>query len=462
LSEVDLFIGGVVMPLLYVIAHGVVVCFLLILLLMVNLKLAITVGFLLCSAYAFFHLLFRKRMSDIGRERVAANGARFSIVSETFGGIKEVKVSGLEDYFSSKFEVPAKKFSRNQIIFQLTAQIPRFVIEVLAFGGLSLLILYLILESGSFSAAMPVIALYAYAGYKLMPALQQIYSYGTQLRFSLPVLDSLYFDLSSLNKGSALKNLAPIYFDKNIKFKNVSYTYVGESAPIIKNVSFDIPSKKVVAFVGLTGSGKSTILDLLLGLHEPMSGTISVDGVNIFHENVGAWQKNIGYVPQSIYLTDGTMAENIAFGVLGADIDYEVIKKVARIANIDHFIEGLSLSYGTVVGERGVRLSGGQRQRIGIARALYRAPKILVLDEATSALDNITEKCVMESIYKLSQNITVVIVAHRLSTVQLADIIFVVDAGKIVASGPYADLVYKCPEFKAIVDATSSEDRVIQ
>jgi ABC-type bacteriocin/lantibiotic exporter with double-glycine peptidase domain len=403
LGEVDLLVGGVVMPLLYIFAHSVVAFFLLSLLLIVNFKLAIIVVFILLFAYISFHFLFRVKIKRIGSERVIANKIRFLTISEAFGGIKEIKVAGLEDFFINKLDAAARKFSSNQIIFQLVAQIPRYIIEIIAFGGLSLMVILLIAESGSFSNAMPVISLYAYAAYKIMPAIQQIYSYTTQLRFSKPVLDALYSELNSLEFILPKKSRKILTFNNSICFDNVSFSYLKECRASINNISFELPAKGTIAFVGSSGSGKSTILDLLLGVLTPSSGRFLVDSQEISRDNLSAWQRNIGYVPQHIYISDGTIMENIAFGIDDDDVDLKAIRRAAEISQIADFINQLPLGYQTKVGERGIRLSGGQRQRLGLARALYRSPKILILDEATSALDNLTEKHVMNSIYDLSK-----------------------------------------------------------
>ena len=275
-----------------------------------------------------------------------------------------------------------------------------------------------------------------------MPALQQVYISFTQLTFTNPALNKLYEDLKNLKFHELENQENTLLFNDKIKLKNISYKYPYSSQIVLKNINLNINSKSTVGFIGPTGSGKTTVVDIILGLLEPQSGGLEIDGKLIDRKNLRAWQRNIGYVPQHIYLSDDTIAANIAFGSDKQNINYEIIKKVSKIANLDQFVEEeLPKQYETEIGERGIRLSGGQRQRIGIARALYHNPKVLILDEATSALDNETEQAVMEAVNKLSKNLTIILIAHRLNTVKNCDIIFKLDKGSILEQGTFKELI---------------------
>jgi ABC-type multidrug transport system fused ATPase/permease subunit len=299
---------------------------------------------------------------------------------------------------------------------------------------------------------MPTIALFAFAGYRIMPALQGIYSSATQLRFTLPQLNALYDDLMNLEASSPQScEVEKTKLIDQITLTDVEYTYPAAETPALKGLSLNIKAGSVVGFVGPSGSGKTTCIDLLLGLLAPRSGEFKVDGKVINSTNIRSWRRDIGYVPQQIYLSDDTIAANIALGSDDGEINMAAVQDAASIANLHDFVtSNLPLGYQTKIGERGVRLSGGQRQRIGIARALYHKPQILVLDEATSALDNLTEQLVMESVHKLGKNITVILVAHRLSTIIECDKIFLLVDGRIEAEGDYDDLIQNNGTFQAM------------
>ena len=298
-------------------------------------------------------------------------------------------------------------------------------------------------QTGSFNNALPIISLYVFAGYRLIPSLQQIYRSFTTLTFAGPVIDKLYNNKKNLKNVLINKDEKLLDFNKSIKLNNLHYNYPNASRTTLKDINLNIPAKATVGLIGPTGSGKSTVVDIILGLLEAQKGTLEVDGKIITNENLRSWQKSIGYVPQHIYLSDDTVAGNIAFGVDDNDIDQIRVEKVSKIANLHQFVmDDLPQKYLTTIGERGIRLSGGQRQRIGIARALYHNPKLLILDEATSALDNETEKSVMNSINNLDNNITIIMIAHRLNTVKDCDIIFKLEKGRLVKKGKFEEIVY--------------------
>ncbi len=450
LSEVGTVIHGGMLPLMTLMAQGTVTLALLILLVIVEPLLALSVGVVLGLAYAGIFLVMSGWLKRLGQERIQANQGRFTAVSEAFGAAKEVKVGGLEQVYIQRFAKPAKIFAKGQATAKVIAQLPRFALEAIAFGGMLLVILYLMTKNGSFAAALPIISLYAFAGYRLMPALQQIYGAFTNLRFATPALDALHQDLVNLQTNDAQHSpTTPLPLTQAITLNQVSYRYPNAPQPELKGINVTIPAYSTIGFVGATGSGKTTTVDVIFRLLEPQEGSLEIDGQPITAANRRQWQSAIGYVPQHIYLTDDTVAANIAFGVKDEDIDQQAIERAAKIANLHEFvITDLPQGYATIVGERGVRLSGGQRQRIGIARALYHKPQVLILDEATSALDNLTEQAVMQAVNNLGHDITIILIAHRLSTVRQCDQIYLLERGQAKAQDTFYGLTENNAQFK--------------
>jgi ABC-type bacteriocin/lantibiotic exporter with double-glycine peptidase domain len=450
LSQVNTVIINGMLPLMTLISQSMVALALLILLLVVDLLLALSIGLVLALVYAGIYTFMSNRLKRLGHASIYANQERFTVISEAFSAVKELKIGGLEQAYTQRFATPANIYVQSEASARVIALLPRFILEVLAFGGMLLIILYLIAKNLSFASALPVITLYTFAGYRLIPALQQIYQSFTQLRFVGASLSALDKEISSLKVLDIQQTkIKPLQLTQAIQLTQVSYYYPNATQPTLKGIDLTIHAHSKVGFVGATGSGKTTMVDVILALLEPQEGTLSVDGLTITAANRRAWQRAIGYVPQYIYLADDSVAANIAFGVNAKDIDQKAVERAAKIANLHEFvINDLPLGYSTTVGERGVRLSGGQRQRIGIARALYHSPQVLIFDEATSALDNLTEQAVMESVNKLSHQVTIIMVAHRLSTIKSCDQIFLMDGGKIVTHGSYENLIKENNSFK--------------
>ena len=441
LSEVSEVIGKGLKPLMELIAKGMVAIAIIFLLVLVDIKLTLMAGLLFGGAYLIIFYFVRSNLNRIGAERLKNNQLRFTVVTEAFGAAKEVKVGGLEKIYIDRFSHPAYIFAKNQATGSLLAQLPRFILEAIAFGGIMLVILYLIMQTGSFNESLPIIALYAFAGYRSIPALQRIYASFAQITFSGPSISRLYNDLKSLGKNNSNQDQDVLSLNKSISLKNIYFNYPNSSRTALKNINLNIPANTTVGFVGPTGSGKTTIIDIILGLLQSQKGTLEIDGNIITKQNVRTWQRSIGYVPQHIYLSDDTIAANIAFGTDNNDINNETVEKASKIANLHKFVSNeLPEKYQTIIGERGIRLSGGQRQRIGIARALYHNPKVLILDEATSALDDETEQAVMEAINNLGKDITIIMIAHRLSTMKKCDTIFKINEGKLSDQGKYNEL----------------------
>ena len=442
LSEVGQVIGYGINPLIELIAKGMITVALIILLFIANPKLTFIVSLSLATVYLFIFYFVRNYLNRTGKERLTNNQLRFAAVNEVFSALKEVKVGGLEKKYIKNFSNSTEIFSRSQAAATIISQLPRYVLEVITFGGILLIMLYIISKTGSFNNALPIVSLYVFAGYRLMPALQQIFASFSQLTFVGPSLNKLYDDLKNLKPFNENQNQGVLSLNKKIVLNNIHYNYFNASRTTLKDINLTIPAKSTVGLVGVNGSGKTTTVDIILGLLEPQKGTLEVDGKVITKQNVRSWQRSISYVPQNIYLSDDTVTVNIAFGVESKDINQDMVEKVAKIVNLHEFvINELPKKYQTTIGERGVRLSGGQRQLIGIARALYHNSKVLILDEATSALDNQTEKVVMDAVNNMSKDITIILIAHRLNTVKNCDIILKLDKGQIVAKGTFDELI---------------------
>ncbi len=453
LSEVTTVVQGAILPITVILAQGATVIAILILLIVINPKISIIMGIVLISAYVSIFFIVNRYLAFIGKKRLEANEQRYKAVSEGFGAIKEVKLGGLEEAFSLNFNRPAKNFASYHASSQAILQLPRYLLEAILFGGMLLLMLYLLGDDAYSKNFLPLIALYAFAGYRVMPAVQLVYSSFSQLRYHQAAFENLHKDYMSIFVNEAnLENLSePISFNKTIQLQDVSYAYPLAEKTALKDINITIKCKQTIAFVGSTGSGKTTLADIILGILSPKNGSLIIDEQIITEKNKRGWQKLIGYVPQNIYLADASVAENIAFGVEPSKIDYDQVKKAAMVANLDNFIEeDMPNGYKSEVGERGVRLSGGQRQRIGIARAMYHQPDILILDEATSALDNVTEHEVMDAINALGQEITIILIAHRLSTVQSCDNLYFLQDGRIEDHGTFDELMKKNQKFKSM------------
>jgi ATP-binding cassette, subfamily B, bacterial PglK len=451
LSEVGVVVSGGIKPFLNLIAQSVIAFALLTLIIFTNPKLALIIGLTLSIAFGIIYKFSKSFLTRIGEERVKRNQVRFTITSEAFGAFKEIKLGGLEQTYVDRFSKTAKELAKINASGKVISVLPRFVVEAIAFGGMIMVVLYLMSQTTSFAQVMPVVALYAFAGYRLLPALQQIYADATELKFVGPALDLMFEDLNSLKSYSYDKNKSFLPLNKAIVLKGINFNYPNSSKTSLKDIELNIPARSTVGFVGATGSGKTTIVDIILGLLEPQKGTIQIDGKVINKQNRKAWQRSIGYVPQQIYVADDTIEANIAFGIKNPkDINQEAVVRAAKISNLHDFvINELPDKYKTTVGERGVRLSGGQRQRIGIARALYNNPQVLVLDEATSALDNLTEQAVMEAVKNLGKNITIIMIAHRLTTVKGCDTIFLLEKGELKEQGTFEKLIEVSDSFRA-------------
>ena len=455
LSEVTVVVHGLLIPVLQVISRGLVALLLAGLLLAANPLLALLAAAVLGGAYALVYQRVHGFLGRLGRVTTAANAVRFTAASSLLGGIKEIKLYDRAAHFLSVFTGASATHARHSGTYQIVAQVPRYLLEVLAMGGIVVILLYLIATGGQLDQALPVVALYVLAGYRLMPALQQIFAGLASIRFNQPSLRILADDMGATEANEPSAQAAPRLpaLQRGIELRSLVYSYPGAADWAVRVDDLTIPARASVAFVGTTGAGKSTIVDLILGLLAPDSGAILADGQAVHAGNLRAWQQQFGYVPQQIYLLDDSITRNIAFGIADADIDPQRVERAARAARLHDFVaRELPQGYATLVGERGVRLSGGERQRIGIARALYRDPSILVFDEATAALDTSTEAAVMQAIESLSGSKTIIIIAHRLATVRRCQVIFLVENGTVAARGTYDELVQGSRRFRTMVE----------
>jgi ATP-binding cassette, subfamily B, bacterial PglK len=454
LSEVNSVVSGVIVPLLKSISRGIVALFILIMLIVVEPLLALALFIVLGGAYVFTYRFVKKRLSIKGKIRYKTNAAKFKAINEAFGDIKQVKLKLYERFFLGRYAKAAEENAKVNATSQIIGTIPRYILEVIAFGGIIMVVIYLLARGQGFGEFLPIIGLYAFSTYRMLPSIQGIFEGMAKIRFSMEGLDFLNTEIENLQEikvTKSAKSIKPMKFSNSIMLKNIVFSYADTSRSAIDGVDVNIKANTSVAFVGITGVGKTTIANIILGLLAPSSGDIYVDGQRLTEDNLKNWQRNLGYIPQDIYLQDDTVTHNITFGIPDDEIDMDAVIRSTRIANIHDFIESeLPKKYETVVGERGVRLSGGQRQRLGIARALYHNPEVLVLDEATSALDGATEKEVFKAIENVAKTKTLVMIAHRLTTIQNCDVIYVMEKGKIVGSGTYEELLKSNKSFQKI------------
>ncbi|MEM1232542.1 MAG: ABC transporter ATP-binding protein [Pseudomonadota bacterium] len=420
---------------------------------------------LLFSVYGLAFLLLRGAVTRTGTQRLAANRERFAVVQEVTGSLKDIKVMGLERVSLARFRTPARQMARHLTLGAVMQRLPRYALEAMVYGGFVALILILVIvREGDLADLVPLLGLLAIAASRLFPALQQIYQHASAMRMSAPALERLHDDLmrNTVTAPLPVREGPRLPLEREIAFEDVGFAYPDAEGPATRSgktptlgpLSLRVPARSTVGIVGGTGAGKTTMIDLLLGLLRPTEGQISIDGVPLEGEAIRAWQRNIGYVPQSIFLSDASVARNIAFGLPPEEIDMARVTRAARLAKLHDFVVSeLAEGYETPVGERGIRLSGGQRQRIGIARALYDDPGILVLDEATSALDTVTERAVMDAIAALGGHKTILLIAHRLSTVEACDKILVLERGELRAEGSYDALLAENDIFRRMVTA---------
>ncbi len=408
----------------------------------------------LAFGYLVTTKLFKGRLLQNGRTIATGQTQVMKILQESHGGIREVLIDGTQRVFVDQFRNSDSRLRRAQASNSIIQQSPRILMEGLAIVLLVALVLVLDRREGSVAANLPVLAAFALGGQRILPLSQQCYAtVATVLANKLVLSEALGFLDDSFDEVERFQISEPAEFESALECVELAFRYEGSDPFVLNGTHLRIEKGTTVGLVGETGSGKSTLLDLLMGLLRPTAGSVEVDGSPLEGNNVGAWRRAIAHVPQDIYLTDASIAQNIAFGVPDEQIDMNLIRESARLARVDEFVQGGTLNYETQVGERGVRLSGGQKQRIGIARALYKGVSVIILDEATSALDSVTERSVLKGIAASGEGITVVMVTHRLSTLRGCDRIFEIRDGQIVAEGRFEELLEQSVSFREMAQA---------
>ena len=435
-------VSGVVQPSLIILSYSTILLTIFLALLVIN-PLAVSLVFVsMGSIYLVIVLLARERLIRNSKVIGIKTNQLMRVLQEGLGGIREIILDGTQATFQEIYRDVDIRLRRAQANVQIIAWIPRLLVEAVGMIIISFLCYFLTNDDGGIGSALPFLAAMALGAQRIMPLLQQLYQSWSSIKAHMKLLEDIVDLLFHPLPSSALsKTSYPIKYEKSISLTNVSFRYTSQSLLILENINLEILKGDKVGLVGDTGSGKSTLVDIIMGLLDPVSGTLSIDGVSIRSDNCRSWQAHIAHVPQSIFLIDASIAQNIAFGIDAKNIDYRKVERSAKMAQISSTIEGWPEKYHTLVGERGVRLSGGQRQRIGIARAFYRDADVIIFDEATSALDNATEVAVMNAIQSMGNDITVIIIAHRLSTLKNCNKILEVKNRQLNLVGRYDNLI---------------------
>ena len=446
----------IVAPLMQMNARFILVFFIILVMFLYDPFIVIFGLIIFISGYIILFKFVRVRLEKNDKIISKMLTKRFKLLANGFGAIRDILILGRSSYFKSEFNKSCDNLAFSEGTNIGMSTVPRYLMELLAFGSMIALVLYLIKTSnGDLSIILPILSVYGLAAMKLLPSLQIIYNSITTIKGNLSAYESIKEDLKRINISTIKKNdyTQPVWSKNNeIILKEATFIYPGKYSPALSNISLKIKPNTLVGFVGTSGSGKSTIADLISGLIIPKHGKVIIDGIPLDEQNINLWKKKIGFVSQAIFLIEGTIAENIAFGVSENLIDYKKIEKVLKLSNLYEFVSKLEKGVHSKVGERGVQLSGGQRQRIGIARTLYYDSDVLIFDEATSALDGITEKIIMDSIQDFTGKKTLILIAHRLKTIKKCDEIFMMENGKIVDQGEYEYLLSNNEQFKKMSD----------
>jgi len=407
-------------------------------------------------AYVILFKFVRTRLERNGKHISDMLAERFKLMNDAFGDIKDILLLGRSSNFKKQFFKTGNKLAYSEGNNSALALVPRYFMELLAFSSMIALVLYLIKNTqGDLGLILPILSVYALAGMKLLPAILLIYSSAATVKGNLAAYESIQEDLENINTDNApeFKNSHHAWSKHNeISLKEITFTYPDKESPALENISLKIKPNTLVGLVGTSGAGKSTLIDVIIGLIKPQQGEVTIDGTPLIKQNLREWQNKIGFVSQAIFLTEGTIAENVAFGIPQDLINYGQVEKALKLAHLEELVSKLDNGVYTKVGERGVQLSGGQRQRVGIARTLYYEAEVLVFDEATSALDGITENTIMKAIHDFTGKKTLILIAHRLKTVQKCDEIFMMDKGRVVDRGSYQHLLENNEQFKKMSD----------
>jgi ABC-type multidrug transport system fused ATPase/permease subunit len=425
-----------------VIAESLVVLGILVLMFIVEGVSALFVASTLGLTSWVFYSFTRVRVKRWGEESQSHEKQRLQYLREGLGAAKDIKLLGREKNFIDQFQVSNKGSAEISKKSATLTALPRLWLELLGVTGVAVIVILMVAQNRSMESMVPALGLFAVAAFRLMPSANRLLNASQRVRFSSPAFSNLYKEFCLLDEVKSQEEYSLLPFKKTLALGGVSFCYPSTEALILKEISLSIKQGESIGFIGSTGAGKSTLVDIVLGLLEPVDGVVKVDGVDI-RTNLRGWQDKVGYVPQFIFLTDDTIRRNIAFGLSADKIDEAAIWNALRAAQLEQFINELPEGLNTQIGECGIRLSGGQRQRIGIARALYHDPSVLVLDEATSSLDMATENDFMEAVCALKGDKTLIIVAHRLSTVERCDYLYRIEGGRIAEEGKPALLLNK-------------------
>ena len=443
LSEVGVAVNNAILPLMQLISHTASTLLFLIFLILINPILATIIILVFVSLYLYFYNFTKKIISHLSSERVLLNKKRFETAIEPFESIKEIKLRGVEKFYVDRFYDNSLKYTTTNIRSTLFSILPRYFIEGVGFGGMILIILFLIRFSADIDLLIPIVSLYAYIGYRLLPSIQQIYNSIININFSSECINFLHLDLMNevINDNKSFKNRKNLLLKNFIKVNNISYKYPSTNKFQINDISFSISAYSKIGIIGAIGSGKTTLIDVILGLLDPVKGNIEIEGNTLGPNNKKLWQKIIGYVPQKVYLADNTIKNNITLGSDEKIIDNKLMEDAARIVNLHKFITTeLSDGYNTSIGQNGIKLSGGQRQLLGIARAIYFKPQIIIMDESTNALDPFNELLTIKSVISNLKKTTFIFISHSSRVMGECDKIFLLEEGKLKAEGSFEDL----------------------
>jgi ATP-binding cassette subfamily B protein len=437
-----LITSRVIIPLLMSVSASLLLLSIGLALLFVDVWLTFFTGTFLISAYLLLSILSKGRLARLGYLGKQTDQEMAKTLQESFGGIRDVLIDGTQEVFGEIYRRQQIKMAGLEVAFAILGSIPKYGIEAITICTFAIIAVVLAKDPGGFNHAIPALGAMGLGAQRLLPLLQQLFANWTNIRTYRPQLAETLDLLEQPLPDWILQptNASDLTFQKSIDLEALSFHYDQSDKIVLTNLNYSIKRGERIGIVGKTGCGKSTLVDVLMGLLSPTTGALKVDGIVVDKRNCRAWQNHIAHVPQTIFLADASITENIAFGTLRSDIDQNRVIEVAKMAQLDETISGLPQRFETLVGERGVRLSGGQRQRIGIARALYKRADVIIFDEATSALDDVTEQSVMESIRSLPADITLIIVAHRISTLSGCDEIIELEGGGIVRAGSYAEL----------------------
>jgi ATP-binding cassette subfamily C protein len=451
-SEIRVVILNVLMPLFKLINFGVLSCCIVFLLILAEPLISMMMLLVLGTTVGLFLNRIKKRIRQFGQEDQEQRAIMVKWINQSFGGLKDIRILNRESYFQAKFYESIGKTARSSLYNQVISNVPKPLVETASVFAMLGIIVYLVSNGYTVESMVSLLVLFGAAFIRLMPAVQSLASNYSFLKYSTHAIHPIYEDLTKLGQfeGDKVSVKKPLRFENTIQIQEVNFSYPETSKDVLQDITLEIKPGDSVAFVGPSGSGKTTLVDIIMGLLSPTNGKILVDGLDI-RDHAPAWFQNIGYVPQAIYLMDDTIRRNIAMGLEDVEIDENRVQEVLEEAQLTDFVRDLPEGLSTSIGERGVKLSGGQRQRIGIARALYHDPQVLVLDEATSALDNITEKYIIDAIERFKGKRTIIMIAHRLSTVKKCDILYYMSHGKILSKGSFDELVEREEEFRRIV-----------